>query len=461
MSINSRLKRSKGGNIFIPMNVEGGAWEENFLSSSKAIVIALLLLGNLILLGIGSSMGLAPLGWIVYVALMLFVDQLIIRYIVFEEKYFHRMYLKMKDNEVTTPGMFWSVPYIRNTNEGAVLVYANATVGAVVKLDRDTIVGRNEQFEEDHFEALSDFYKELNIRGLKRIQMNMMEKAGNDPRISKLNDVARKAQNDNVAKLLDMQLGFVKRITRETLYESDYILVYTSEPRRNESILDDVVDCVYKALDGAFTGYHILDKKELIDFCKEIYNVKYLDYMDATLRTVQVDGNKIGMPAEIIGIHKDDGSVLEVDNSANIRLLKLASVNLGDDVKIDEEALYNTIYRIQSKSDNLESVEKNLGYVEGNYEKIEENTSYASVKNLDLEISGIDDEIKYDDTEEDRKLKKGLSFGKKITGNKKEKKSGKLLGKKRDSSKNKNQLKRDSKVGDISKVIDEDEIIDF
>lgn len=46
MANSKRLFKNNEGKIFIPMNVEGGVWEDNFFTTQKVIVLAILLVLN-------------------------------------------------------------------------------------------------------------------------------------------------------------------------------------------------------------------------------------------------------------------------------------------------------------------------------------------------------------------------------------------------------------------------------
>ncbi len=353
MANSKRLYKDRDGNVFIPMNVEGGVWEENFLTSGKIAALVGMLVGDFVF---AMWVGRLHAGWVLNSLLyifMIFIDQLIIRFVVFEEKYYYRMYTKMKVNSISTPAVFWDIASMKDTEDGAILVYSDMKMGVIVRVERDTITGKPEDFKEAHFDAISDFYKEINLKRYKFIQMNIMEQAGKDPRLQTLDELTVKSDNKNIASLIEMQVGHIKNITRATLFESDYFLIYTDEISKSDVIVSDVIDCVYKLLDGAFIGFSILSSKEVLELFKEIYGVKYFDYTEATLNMFKNNGLSIGKSFNISEIHFNTGEEEKVGSVEINRLNLLASYIIKNDVKYGEWTIKDALKgKIKSSINN-------------------------------------------------------------------------------------------------------------
>lgn len=330
MANSDRLNKNRNGQMLIPMNVEGGAWEEGFFTSTKVCIII-----ATVFINAGMFMWLSTLyvNWPIYVMtalILVFIDQLVLRYLIFEEKYYYRMYQKMKQYEISTPSVFWNISTMRETEDGAVLVYADGKVGIILRVERDTITGKNPDFREVHYDAISDFYKEINLKNLKFVQMNIMEQAGKDPRLQELDKLVIKADNKNIAKIVESQVGYIKKVTRATLFESDYFLIYCDDLNRAESIVTDAIDCVYKLLDGAFIGFRILSSNDVLELVKEQYGVKYFDYTEATVNMYRNSGVHIAKAFKLIGVNYASGEEADIGNVENNRLIALASyINKG------------------------------------------------------------------------------------------------------------------------------------
>ena len=289
-----RLRMNEQGRMFIPMNVEGGGYDENFFSTPKLITVGLLVLVLVILIATLASPEnrLSALGKVLAIVFYLFIASFVVRYVIFEERYYFKMYKKMLANQNPTTAVFWRIAAIRDTVRGGILRYSDGKYGAILKLERDSIIGKNSEFRESHFDALSDFYKEIALRKLAFVQLNMMERADNDSRIPALDTLILNEPNANLRKVLQLELGYIKNRSRETLYETDYILVYTTKLERVDSLISDIQSCASILLDGAYSGFEILGQREIIDLHKEIFGIGYFNLSEASINTFNEVGDK-------------------------------------------------------------------------------------------------------------------------------------------------------------------------
>ena len=324
MSCWERLQKDSSDRILIPMNVDGGIREANFFNSFKVFM--------LMVMGFGSFGFLAYIfdghvGWILNTLAVIFtliVDIYILRFCIFEEAYQSKMYKKMKQYEVTTADVFWNIANLRETDFGTSIVYSDLKVGVLIKLERDTVIGKPKEFKIDHYDALSEFYKELNIRDLNYIQINLMESTGKDPRLNQLEEVVKQASfNPNLAKMIEAQLGYLKTITRVTLFESDYILIYTEQPSRADYIVQEAMECCEKLSGSAFIDFRILNKSEIIDLMRDLYDIKYFDYQQAVLKIFGNEADKTADAFDIIGLEFRNGEVKELTAPEKARLARV------------------------------------------------------------------------------------------------------------------------------------------
>ena len=310
-----RLRMNEQGRMFIPMNVEGGGYDENFFSTPKLITVGLLVLVLVILIATLASPEnrLSALGKVLAIVFYLFIASFVVRYVIFEERYYFKMYKKMLANQNPTTAVFWRIAAIRDTARGGILRYSDGKYGAILKLERDSIIGKNSEFRESHFDALSDFYKELALRKLAFVQLNMMERADNDSRIPALDTLILNEPNANLKKVLQLELGYIKNRSRETLYETDYILVYTTKLERVDSLISDIQACASILLDGAYSGFEILGQREIIDLHKEIFGIGYFNLSEASINTF----NEVGAKKKAITL-----KALKLTNGRTVELTK-------------------------------------------------------------------------------------------------------------------------------------------
>lgn len=340
----------RNGNMFIPMNVEGGIWNEHFITTPKLICIVLIIISIFIIITYLQSEAAKFIQYIIWIGIWAFISLQVLRFIVFEEKFYYKMYLELKEHAISSPSLFWDIASIKDTDEGAIMTYSDAKIGIMIKLERDTITGKNSDFKEIHYDAISDFYREVATIKYSFIQMNIMEQAGKDPRLHELSKLVYKSDNNNICKLMEMEVGYIKNITHYSLYESDYFLFYTQDLSKVDTIIGDASECIFRILDGAYIGYTILSSKEIVDFVKEEYGVNYFNSTDASLQMFDRNAANIATPFNVYGIIWNDGEDQELTNQEINKIRGITSDIIKETVDQNNVSFKKTIYRKNTKN---------------------------------------------------------------------------------------------------------------
>lgn len=340
----------RNGNMFIPMNVEGGIWNEHFITTPKLICIVLIIISIFIIITYLQSEAAKFTQYIIWIGIWAFISLQVLRFIVFEEKFYYKMYLELKEHAISSPSLFWDIASIKDTDEGAIMTYSDAKIGIMIKLERDTITGKNSDFKEIHYDAISDFYREVATIKYSFIQMNIMEQAGKDPRLHELSKLVYKSDNNNICKLMEMEVGYIKNITHCSLYESDYFLFYTQDLSKVDTIIGDASECIFRLLDGAYIGYTILSSKEVVDFVKEEYGVNYFNSTDASLQMFDRNAANIATPFNVYGIIWKDGEDQELTNQEINKIRGITSDIIKETVDQNNVSFKKTIYRKNTKN---------------------------------------------------------------------------------------------------------------
>ncbi len=341
----------EGKRMLIPTNVEGGNYREHFITTPKlACMVALLLVLVLMLAALSDRNPPATTKtYAVYLGVWSIATIYCIRYIILEEKYFYRLYQNTKKYSITTPAVLWNIASSRDTDDGAILSYANGKIAIVVQLDKDTITGKPPGFEEIHYDALSDFYKALLDKGYSWVQMNLMEKAGNDPRIPELNKLMSNNPNPSIQQLMELEVGHIKNITNITLYENEYYLIYKNDMAAVDNIQSEVADCLMILLNGAYVGYKYLNSKEIANLVKERRGVTYFNVTEASVMLFGLNQNAASKPFSLSGIIWDDGQEQELTQNEVAKLRNLTVDIMREKVSPHEISIKDVIYRRDTK----------------------------------------------------------------------------------------------------------------
>jgi hypothetical protein len=221
----------------------------------------------------------------------------------------------------------------------------------MVKVDRDTITGKEAEFKEVHYDAISDFYREVVNNRYSFVQMNVMEQAGKDPRLNNLNKLVNNSDNKNINRLMELEIGYIKNITRMSLYETDYFIIYTTDISKRDYIMNDVTECMFKLLDGAYIGYTILNSKEIVDFVKSQYGVNYFNATEASMDMFNRNSMSTVAPFNITGIvwNNEDFEEQEL-NAVEINKMKIQlNKAVSEEITEDDIHIHDLVYRAPVK----------------------------------------------------------------------------------------------------------------
>lgn len=352
MANTSRRMIDRSGKMFLPMNMQGSSGKEYFITVPKLFILCAILVWLYIYIGYGSNLPFTLFGWIVTGTINFYVIQKIIRKFILQEDYFYGIYTLNKSLSETTPDIYWQVASIRHTPDGDILVYSDMKIACILKLERDTIVGKAEDSSEIHYDAWSDFYRELHEKNFKCIQMNLMEPSGKDPRIKTLGMTASQSNNKNVKYALELECGHLQRISNAMLSEFEYFMVYTESVSKIDTIVPDLLDCTYSLLRGAYSSARVMTEREIYNMPKSAFNVQFFDGIQAQMNVYRNDNKKIPSILRVSGIKFRDSGYREITDKEDAVLDKLSSLVEGNELKYGEwtvsEALNGSISKLNN-----------------------------------------------------------------------------------------------------------------
>lgn len=422
MANTSRRTIDRSGRMFLPMNMQGSTGKEYFITVPKIAILCAIGLWLYIYFGYGSNLPFSVTGWIITLIPNIFIIQKIIRKLVLEEDYFYDIYTLTNDLKEVSPDIYWRIASIRHTPDGDILVFSDMKIACILRLERDTIVGKAEDGSEKHYDAWSDFYRELHERKFKCIQMNLMEPSGKDPRLNTLGMTASQAENRNVKYALELEMGHLKRISNAMLSEFEYFMIYSESIAKMDDMIPDLLDCSYTLLQGAYSSAKVMTEREIYSMPKSMFNVTFFDGIQAQMNVYRNENKKIPSIMRVSGIKFKDSGYREITEKEDAVLSKLSSLVESNQLKYGEWTVSEALDGSISKLNNFNK-------------KVSTQRQVNTDNNTDTKSEGV----------EEKQVKKGL-FAK----NKKEKVQ---------KDKNKKTNKKDNNTNDISNKTfgDEDE----
>ena len=442
-----RRRRDASGRTFMPKNMDIGDRQDSFMSTPKLFMLVGIFLIFVVWFLWAGTIGLSKFGYMVTGVPVLFIVQLIVRYGIFQEKYYYKIWQRDKQLGNPTASAFWNVASIRTSSLGDVLVFADLKIGCVLELEKDTIIGRASDNQEKHYDAWSEFYKALNLKDYSFVQLNIMEPAGKDVRLQELSDIAVSSPNAGVQMVLEASVGYMKEISRATLNERDYILVYTKKTSKMDTIVEDAIEFGSKLLEGSYAAVKVLSSKEAFNVMRDLWNVNVFNGIEAQMDVYRHAGYKIEEPLKVVTIFKDNfNTQIELDKKATDRLKKASKLLDNSRISVAEWDIGEIL--------------------EGKYDAIDLDTV------LDVTYSGDVEETVQKVNERNRKIKeyqeKRLEEAKNKKAKSKEKsknplnlfkKSQPLV--KKDNQENINQVDENTKIDDSVLYEDDDYDMDF
>ena len=91
MANSQRRRLDSSGRTFMPMNMDISDNDE-FMTLPKVIIVFLVFASYIVWIMWGKNAGLSLFGWLLTFVILTFVDQLLLRYIVFQEKYYYKIW---------------------------------------------------------------------------------------------------------------------------------------------------------------------------------------------------------------------------------------------------------------------------------------------------------------------------------------------------------------------------------
>ena len=118
----------------------------------------------------------------------------------------------------------------------------------------------------------------------------------------------------------------MKEISRATLNEKDYILIYTTSINKMNTIVTDIMDIAGKLLDGAYASVRIMNASEIYQLPKELWNVGYFDGVEAQMDVYRHSGYVIKNPFKIKALRTSDYKVIDINPREEKRIQKASKL---------------------------------------------------------------------------------------------------------------------------------------
>ena len=156
-----------------------------------------------------------------YVIGSFILSTLIIRFLLMRESYFKKKREDLVEKDFQYPhSVFWNIYEVTNSYPH-ICRYANGLKSVFVVFDKDVIVGREQDDDYFHYEAIADAYLQMYKRGIDCMHIDYMDTVGKDDRVNSLFDLANNAENKDLKEILTRMFDNVEYIMEHSYASYD------------------------------------------------------------------------------------------------------------------------------------------------------------------------------------------------------------------------------------------------
>jgi hypothetical protein len=312
----ARRRANKGNKIFVPESIDVGYEKEGFFNMTKLIVF--LVITIMMVIGV-RHMAVLPSSILVrgtLALLVVWIWQYVVRMYIFQERYYLKVYREIRKSPVVPANRLWYIGDISVFNDITYARFPNMRVGVYVKVERGTIAGREDSYEESHYDAVSDFYRLINESGFELHQINLMESAGKDSRLEYLDQIVNEVRDMGPLRdYLQSAVEHIKKKSANTLVSRDYYAIYADKDSLGQ--LTEMVGFIFEELlRGAYHSYSILDENGIYGLMRESTGIETFNResaLNSTVGQVQV--------ARILDVIYEDGEVEVISNPIKYKMV--------------------------------------------------------------------------------------------------------------------------------------------
>lgn len=272
------VPKPEDGNILLPISFDysGGRSSEGIWRYLAAVVTAVI--GVVYCFSrLGGGFSFSNWFWTAVIAL---IFSLVIRFPLLRERRFRRSQAHSKASDFKLEAeSFWGIFEIEPKYPHLVR-FKNGTIGLFVKFESGVVVGKGEQAEFDHYNALSDAYNLVADFGLGMCHIDLMEHIGNDERLLA---AARDASKTTNTDLRDVMVD-VFRYLQETMSENvatESIYVFTDRGLESQ-FLYNVSQCIGVFLQANYTSHNYMDSDSIRELAVSLFNLEDFSINEVT-----------------------------------------------------------------------------------------------------------------------------------------------------------------------------------
>lgn len=230
---------------------------------------------------------------------VVYVFWFVIRFFLLKEGIYRNEKIRLMDADNLIPlTEIWGI-YDISDMYPYVCRFRNGRSGMFVLLHKDVILGKYAESEYEHYEAIGDAY---NICGSSNIQMcyiDYMDLIGSDDRLDESFKNLDRVYNRDLRDILTDIYTYQKEVMSNQATTFDcYLFLWSGNDDSSWSTIQRILSCF---LDANYRGYRILNKSDIRDLTKVVFNLEDFSVENGMLNAFDVKDEIRGVtPIKVI-----------------------------------------------------------------------------------------------------------------------------------------------------------------
>lgn len=213
-----------------------------------------------------------PFWKVMYPVLSFIICSSFLRFIVYRERYYRKQRQELIDTDYKfDQKIFWNI-YEIGSAYPYVYQFKNNLKGIFVSLEKGATVGRQEDDDYYHYEAIALAYQEMAKRGLVCKHIDYMDTVGRDDRLNGLFEISDNAENPDLKKLLLHFYDNIEYKMSKVYVSYDvYCFLYTGRDDIAWEDIKGVLQCFKLA---NYSKFKVLNREEISKVVKAVVNIE-------------------------------------------------------------------------------------------------------------------------------------------------------------------------------------------
>lgn len=260
----------------------------------------------------------------------------IIRFIIVRERYFKSKRKELMEKEyMFNHSVFWNIYEIRNRYPH-IVSFGNGLKGVFIAFDKDVIVGKDNDYDYYHHEAIANAYQQMEKRQIECMHIDYMDTVGKDERLQDLFSRSERIVNKDLRKVMTRIFAHIERKMNRAYASYD---VYCFYSKSREDLFWDELQVVLQYFGQAnYIRHRVLDRDDISMLVKSIMNIEDFSVNRA-----------------------NDNLFKELNQSEHIRPIWVENSDTGRTILNKTLEEIAEVKRVQKSEKKLKKVRKNKG----------------------------------------------------------------------------------------------------